>query len=506
MKKKMDEEYLMNTIQLQKIIDEDMKETHEVKHTFIHGVLIVLLFFSIVWFFITIRNPNQSIIHILSNLFLTLFIILYIITSLTYKRNRKRMILFSSILLFIFLILSLFGKEKIAQEEIHFSGKSVEEVMKWAKKNQIEVEQIYEYSDIVDSYHVIYEDYEKEKKKITIAVSEGMNPYKEIMIPSMISWNSDQVLEFVNSNSLSNVTVEYISSDQAVDTVIEQSATGTLRRNEELKLIFSYGEELGFQEVSLIDFTNKSKFEVELFMKKNHLRYELKEDYSKKVKKGKVIEQSISSGTVIPVDDQKVIITLSRGPSVTVINFKDYDTVKITNWAIQNKMKVHFLEQYDDSISKGKIISVSPEEGTLVEQGSSLEVVVSQGALKMPKFKDLNEFYEWANKHNIAYLEEHEFHDTVKIGEVISYSYKEGEVIKNHDAIIVKISDGSKKVVPDLKGLTKEEAIEKLDKLGLHYNFIYKDSDSTKDTVLNQSIAPLSEISTGLTITITVSN
>ena len=124
----------------------------------------------------------------------------------------------------------------------------------------------------------------------------------------------------------------------------------------------------------------------------------------------------------------------------------------------------------------------------------------------MPKFKSLNDFYEWAKKNNIPYLEEHEFSDKVKTGEVISYSYKEGEVIKNHSAITVKISDGSKKTVPNLKGLSKDEAVKKLDDLGLKYNFIYEDSDSDKDIVLKQSISPNSEISTGLTITLTLSN
>ena len=70
----------------------------------------------------------------------------------------------------------------------------------------------------------------------------------------------------------------------------------------------------------------------------------------------------------------------------------------------------------------------------------------------MPKFDSLDEFYEWANKYNIKYTEEHEFSDSVKAGEVISYSYKTGSVIKNGDAVIVKISDGSKKTVPKVVG------------------------------------------------------
>ena len=497
----------MDTLELQKILDEDMKDRNEKKHYFVHGILIVLLIFSMISFVMSILNPDHSSIILVKDLLLTLFCIFYVVTSITYRRYRKTIILFSSILFLTFLILNLlFDSNHISTDSVSFSGKSVQSVMKWAKKNHVDVEQSYEYSDLVDEYHVIYQDYNQKKKTMKISISEGINPYKEIILPSMITWNSSQVLDFVKKNYLSNVTVDYISSDQAADTVISQSVTGSIRRNDEVQLVFSYGEELGFQEVPLMDLSNKSRFEVEMLMKKNHLRYELLEEFSDKVKKGFVIKQSIPTGTNVTVDHDVVQITMSKGPSVKILDFKDYDTVKITDWAIQNKMKIHFSQEYDDSVAKGKILSISPNVDEEVMQGSSIEVVISRGELKMPKFQNLNDFYEWANKHNISYLEEHEFSDKVKAGEVIRYSYKEGETIKNSDAITVVISDGSKKTVPNLVGLSKEEAISKLENLGLNYNFVYKDSESNKDTVLKQSISPNSEISTGLTITLTLSN
>lgn len=505
MEKEKSEVLKMDTLELQRILDEDMKEKNERKHYFVHGFLLVVLVISLIVFIMNIINPNHSIIFILKDLVFTLFVLFFVITSITYRRYHKRIIFISGLFLLGFILLNnIFHDNKV--NDISFQKKSVEEVMKWAKENKIMVEQFYEYSDLVPEYKIIYQDYDKKNKKIKIAISEGVNPYKEIMIPSMITWNSKQVLEYVKDNYLNNVIVEYITSDQVVDTVIEQSVTGSIRRNEELKLVFSYGEELNNQEVQLIDFKNMSKFEVELYMKKNNLRYEFLEDYSSKIKKGLVLKQSIDSGTIVKPDDQRIQITISRGKAIKVIDFKDYDIVKITNWAIKNKMKLHFLEKYDDTLVKGSIISVAPKALEIVPQGSSLDVVISKGPLKMPKFKDLNDFYSWSKKNNIAYIEEHEFNDKVKAGEVISYSYKEGETIKNSDAITVKISDGSKKVVPDLKGLNKDEATSKLDDLGLNYNFIYQDSESDKDTVLNQSIAPGSEISTGLTITITLAN
>lgn len=102
---------------------------------------------------------------------------------------------------------------------------------------------------------------------MTVAVSEGPNPGKEIAVPNMVTWESDRVLEFIKENHLSNVHVDFIESAKKVDTVIEQSKSGNMRRDEELKLIFSYGEELTFSEVKLRDFTNMSKFEGNVLFK-----------------------------------------------------------------------------------------------------------------------------------------------------------------------------------------------------------------------------------------------
>ncbi|MBR2828207.1 MAG: PASTA domain-containing protein [Bacilli bacterium] len=483
------------------------KKEREGKHYFVHGILILLLLFSIGYFIYQVMNPNSSIMMIIKELILTIFIICYVIISITYKRYHKTMIFIGSMLLFFVLGLNLnFNTKSSKVESVNFTNKDVAEVIQWSLKNHISVEQVYEYSDVVSEYHVIYQDYDKKKKQIIISISEGVNPYKEIMIPSMISWNSDQVLEFVKKNHLSHVEVDYVSSDQAKDTVIEQNVTGSFRRNDLLKLVFSYGEELGFQQVSMMDLTNKSQFEVELYMKKNQLRYEIVSEFSDSIKSGYVIKQSIPSGEMVSINDTRIKVTLSRGKMIKIIDFKDYDVRKITDWAIQNKMKIHFLEQYDDSKAKGTILSVSPVADSEVEQGSSIDVTLSKGPLKMPKFKELNSFLEWANKNHITVREEHEFNRSVKAGEVIRYSYKEGEIIKNQDVITVTISDGSKKTVPNLLGLKKEEAIKKLEDLELHYNFIYEDSEGEKDIVLNQSILPDSEISMGITITITLSN
>lgn len=511
-----------NNSKVSVLIDEDLRSNKEknvkkkVRHIFVHTFLIILLLCSLVFFGLNIYNKETTAPDLINNLILTVFTIIFVAVSINYQKKNKSIIFVCGLLLFSYLILNFHGLDKIinipSRSVEDFSGKSLTYVMKWAEANNITVKQEFEFSDMVSEYKVISQNISsgtkiKDLDEITISVSEGPNPSKEIIIPSMISWDTKRVVNFVKDNYLSNVEVEFVESDKAKDTVIEQNTSGSLKRDDELKLKFSYGEELGFDEVTLIDFTGMSKFEIEFFMKQHQLKYSFDEDFSNKEKRGYGMKQNIEAGKKVKVNDQEVKVTISKGPEIKVPNLEGMTITEVTEWAIKNKVKLEFSDKYDDSVSENEVISTNYSKGKIIEQGTVIKIVLSRGKLKMPKFKSFNEFREWADKYEIKYEEKHEFNDSVAAGEVISYSYKTGDTIKNDDTIIVKISDGKKCEVPNLKGLTKKEAISKLEKVNLKYNFVYKASnDIAKDKVISQSISAGSEVSSGTTITVTLSN
>ena len=514
-----EEKVLEKPIEIKEEKKEEVKDKVELKpvkklkkHTLVNIIVIVLLAFSIVSFGFIVLNKSSSIINLISSLLLTVFVICFSVVSITYKRNSKSMILVGSLLLIGYFVLGIINPESsvISINSVpNFSGKSITEVMKWASKNSITVNQEYEYSDMIPEYRIISQEEVKKNNKISelnVAVSEGANPSKEIIVPSMIGWDTERVLKFIKSNYLSNVIVEFIQSDMAKDTVINQSASGNLKRDDELKLTFSYGEELDTSEVSLIDFKNMSRFEVEFYMKQHQLKYKFEEEFSKSIKRGYATKQSIAAGEKVNVNDTEVIVTISKGPEIKVPNLKKYSMTEITEWAINNKVKLNFSDSYDDTVKKNAIISTSVNEGDIIEQGTVVKVVLSRGNLKMPEFESIEEFYEWANKYNVKYEEAHEFSDTVEAGKVISYSYKTGSVIKNGDSIKVTISDGAKRSVPSVVGLSKNNACGKLEDAGLNCSVSYRNSSENKDKVLSQSISAGSEVSNGTTVVICVSN
>ena len=493
------------------------KKSNKKKH-YVIGLLSFILFVVGIGFFISNlffnNNDSNNLFILVNSILLILFTICFITSSLS---NNKRITGIGCLLLICYFTFNILININIISFNTFnkvddFSNMNLSDVISWASKNKITINEEYEYSDMVDEYKIISQSVRagtnlKDINEITVAVSDGPNPSKNIIIPNMVSWDVERVINYVIDNHLSNVNVEFVESESRVDTVIEQSYTGNMNRDDELNLTFSYGEELGYEEFKLIDFTNKSQFEAMVFCKQHQINYEFKDGYSSKIKKGYVYKQSIKAGTMVPINDEIVTIYISKGPKIKVPDFSKYSLEDIANWVIKNRLKIKITDGYDDSIKENNIISTNYNKGDIISQGDTIEVVVSRGALKMKKFKSLDSFRAWADKYSIKYEIQYEFSNTVGIGEVISYSYKPGDVIKNNDSIIVKVSDGKKIEVPNLKGLTKAEAIKKLKAVGLSYNFVTKSSDTVQEgKVISQSMSAGSSVSKNSTITVTISS
>ena len=492
----------------------------EKKHPFLNFFLFLTLLSSLVYFFITLsfgQNHNSFFTTLISSVVLVFFSILFVSICITNPNRKKGTMFLGS---FFLLVFNIFGSLTLTNiitipsfgylED--FTGKSLTEVVSWAAKNNVTLVQDYEYSDMVPAYSIISQNYDSNSKikdieELEIAVSEGPNPDKEIIVPDMDGWDSDRVIRYVEDNYLTNVDVEFIESDKAKDTVIEQSATGSMKRSDEMRLTFSLGEELDNSDVQVIDLTGKSEFEAVFYLKQHRISYDIERDFSKKIERGKVASQSIEAGDTVPVNsDNHLVLTISKGKSIKVPNLKKMTMVEITEWVIENKLKLEFTDQYDDSVKENQVIDANYHKGDEVEQGTVIKVVISKGSLVMREFKTLEEFRSWADKYGISYEEKHEFSKDVPQGEVISYSYKKGDVIKNGDSIIVTISDGEERKVPNIIGMSKKEAIDALEEVGLNYNFVMQNSTKEKNTVIKQSISAGSTVSDGTTITVTLSN
>ena len=224
---------------------------------------------------------DDVVMNLIGSMILLLFSMAFILLGFNSGKRKKKYVILGSFLLILFFVFSLGSSYfSINNQVIDFSNMKLNEAIKWFEKNDIELVQTYEYSDMIDEYHVIAQDVKagsliKNTKSITLSISEGPNPNKMVAIPSMVGWTSEQVLDFILKNKLTNVNVSFITSDGMADTVIKQSKVGNLARNEKLEIEFSLGEGSALEEIKLIDFKKKSEFESIFYLKKNQVNYEI---------------------------------------------------------------------------------------------------------------------------------------------------------------------------------------------------------------------------------------
>ena len=142
---------------------------------------------AIATFIATLINKDSSVTQIIMSAILSLFSILYLVVCLTSSRKNEAPVYITTILLIALFVLNMNRSPEetvVSQSRVqNFSGKTITDVVKWAKKNDLKVTQEYEYSDMVPEYEVISQNVKvgtdvRDIDEIVVAISEGPNPFK----------------------------------------------------------------------------------------------------------------------------------------------------------------------------------------------------------------------------------------------------------------------------------------------------------------------------------------
>lgn len=482
--------------------------------------LAISLVFMIIYFISTIINSfnsSRQIEMIIGVIIISIFTVLFIYNSLKLDHKKLRIpVIISSILLsiyYLFLFLTqnnflVFPKQSTV---LNFYKKDITEVVNWAEKNSILVEQVYENSDIFKQYQVISQSVEagtltKKIKKITVVVSDGPSIEKETTIPDMIGWDIDEVIKFVDDNFLTNLTINFDFSDNIQkDTVYEQKNESTkMLRNSAINLKVSLGKKDELDSVAMKNLIGMDTFHATTWLGRNAINYEIRYGYSDKYDEGTVIKQSITKGKIINKGrTQTVVITIAKKDKITVPDFKDMTQTEIVSWATENQLKINFTEENDDTIEEGKVIRSSKLKGDTVTVGDTIKVVISKGQIKMINFTDIDSFRTWADNNLVSYHIDYQFNSSVKAGELISSSHEVNQVIKNNETVNLVISQGGTTTVPDFIGKTKEEATALCSQSSLKCKFNTSDN-SNGNTVIKQSMRKDSTVPVQTSIELTI--
>lgn len=492
------------------------KKKKKKKKVYSHRIFsMIALFASLSYLTYKIVTCESLIMNIYSlSIPVFLFIISIILLIASLKNEFSKIYIFLSIMILLFLSFYLvtdINLISLPKEEVieSYYNKDLKELKDFTDKNNIELVIEYEYSDEIETGKIIRIDtdglnYVKDIKKIIVTVSDGPNYDKLLIVPSMIGKNLDDLIEYINTNFMNNVTINFEKSDSDIDTIISQDKNGELRRNSNITFVISLGTQIN-DTVTIKNLVGMKLFDAEIWLKRNSINYEIKYEFSDK-DKNEVLSQSINENEEININDNSITISVSAGVAVKIPDFKTMSVDDATNWIVNNNLKVEFNEIYDENIETGKIIEQSIEENELVKEDTLITLTVSKGQIIMDEFSSITDFRDWANKYNIKYNESYDYSNSITKGEVISYSYNKGDIIDPDGVINVKISLGKAIYIPSFIGKSKTEAQNTCNSLGIRCNFVtgtYTSYDS--NIIYNQSRSANSKVASGSSITLTLS-
>lgn len=391
-----------------------------------------------------------------------------------------------------------------------FESENLTKAINWTEENNVKTDQNFEYSDTTKKYSVISQSKKPETltkniNKIEFVVSNGPDYNKNIILADMTGWDVDDVLKFIENNFLSEITINFEENESIKkDTVISQSKTGTIKRNEPIIFTVSLGNKDALSPIKLKDLKNESLLNAEVYLGRNGILYELKYEFSDTIEKGHVINSNPKQETTVKPDEM-VTLTISKGKEIKVPDLKNKTMSYVTKWMVENNLQINYKDKYDSKIKSGRVIESNYKKGDIIEEGTTVDITFSKGPLVMKKFDNINDFKSWADTNGIKYEIKEEFNNDIEKDKIIKTSIEEGKNINLEDTIIVYVSKGKAVTVPNFNGMTKKEVQNECDKLGIKCTFKEEYSTKSSGKVINQSITAGTEISKGDTIVITIS-
>ncbi len=171
--------------------------------------------------------------------------------------------------------------------------------------------------------------------------------------------------------------------------------------------------------------------------------------------------------------DTLVTIIVSVGPEAYPIPYVvDLETdraifvIEESGFTIGQKIEVN-----DDNVPIGFVISQNPMAGKKMGPGSSVDLVISSGPslivlgdLSKKSLEDATQILETLG---LGFETVEEFSEDIEEGLVSGTLPEAGEIVTPEDIVTVIVSLGIKIEVPEVEGLSYQDAIDKLEEVGL---------------------------------------
>ena len=261
----------------------------------------------------------------------------------------------------------------------------------------------------------------------------------------------------------------------------------------------------GANKVTVQSFVGMSKNDFMLWASEKKVNPQVEEQYNEQVEVDKVVSQSVPEGEKIKKGDF-IRVVVSLGPDLKVElplpDLMNMSKAEIESWAEQNFMsKVRITSETSETVPTGKTIKYQINDDTVVgntvKRNTPIYITVSKGPpsrtdqeITLPEFKTMSvaEVVAFAQEKGLVLSVNETYDDYIPRGSIITQSQPKDAKVYPGDQISITVSLGKKKVMPSLKGMTKEEVMSKAGELGLRVNLKERYSSSSLGRMIYQSI------------------
>jgi beta-lactam-binding protein with PASTA domain/predicted Ser/Thr protein kinase len=199
--------------------------------------------------------------------------------------------------------------------------------------------------------------------------------------------------------------------------------------------------------------------------------------FSSTVKSGFVIDSNPPPGSKIR---KGAVVTLIPSLGPELIGVPDVQGKKLADAkkAITDAgLKPNVEQEFSDTVKKGLVIRQSPDPGVKIEKGKAVTITVSSGPAPVAipdvsgKTKDEAKAILEARDFKVTFTEA--FSTTVKKGDAVGTDPPAGTKAAKGSEVTLIVSKGPESFkMPDVVGMTVEDATKKLEDLGLKVNVI----------------------------------
>lgn len=216
-------------------------------------------------------------------------------------------------------------------------------------------------------------------------------------------------------------------------------------------------------------------------------------------------QKETESQTPVVVDEQVEMIS---------VLYKSVEDARVELEKLGFDIKVS--KEEESNYAPGTILSQDIAQGTKVDKGTVLNVVVAKEEEEVvPEMADVpnvvgkteNVAVNSIKGAGLSFSKSYEYNDTVAAGTVISQNPQKNESVEKGTTVNIVISQGQESViVPNVVNQTQSAAQIDLDNLGLRYDVRTEYSDTVEEgKVIKQNVLPGKKVAKGKTVKITVS-